>query len=219
MAGEIAGALRPFLTRERADRIEQILEGRLNGIQVLLEGPYDHGNIAAIMRSCEAFGVQTVHLADLPETYKPARKPGLSAHKWLTLWVHDRIEQAVDRLRSQGFRLTAADPKASRTLEELTFTGRTALVFGAEKEGITGDLLGLCDETYRIPMVGQTQSLNVSCAASIALYEATRRYRLALGRLGDLTDEEKERVRRLFYRRAVRFSDLILAARGEEGER
>ena len=90
--------LRPFLNERRAQRIEQVLARRLSGITVLLEGTYDHGNIAAVLRTCEAFGVQSVHLVDLPSTFKPARKVGQGAQKWLTLRIHDTVKAAAESL-------------------------------------------------------------------------------------------------------------------------
>ena len=208
---DAAKILRPLMVDRRVERIEEVIRRRLWGITVLLEELSDHGNTVAIMRTCEALGIQNVHLVELDGQFKPAKKVGQGADKWLTIHVHESAEHAVDSLRSQGYRLLAAELTASETLHGIELSGPVVLVFGGELDGITSRLSDLCDGSFKIPLVGQTQSLNVSCAAAITLHEISNRYRDALGRDSDLSDEEAAEVRELFYRRSVRASELLLA--------
>lgn len=207
---DAAKILRPLMSSRRVERLEEVIGKRLGGVTVLLEELSDHGNIVAIMRTCEALGIQNVHLIELEGDFKPAKKVGQGADKWLTIHVHQSVEQAVSVLRSRGYRLLAAELTASEPLQEIELTGPVALVFGGEREGITPALSELCDGAFMIPMVGQTQSLNVSCAAAITLHEITKRYRDVLGRDSDLSPDETAAVRELFYRRSVRASELLL---------
>ena len=208
-----ATVLRSLMSPQRVERLEKVISRRLRGVTVLLEELSDHGNIVAIMRTCEALGIQDVHLIELDGQFKPAKKVGHGADKWLTIHVHESAEHAVDHLRGRGYRLLAAQLNASETLRGIELSGPVALVFGGERDGVTTSLSDLCDGGFIIPMVGQTQSLNVSCAAAISLHEISHRYRHSIGRDSDLSAEEAAEVRELFYRRSVRASELVLAKR------
>jgi tRNA (guanosine-2'-O-)-methyltransferase len=210
MHSEVIRRLLPLLSERRIALMEEVIARRLTGVAVLLESLYDHGNLAAVMRTCEALGVLRVHWVDLPDTYKEARKVSQGAQKWLDVREHADVGSAVGWFRERGYRLAAADLDATMSLEELDVSAPVALVFGNEREGISASMRAACDVTYRIPMVGFAQSLNISCAAAISLYETVRRYRERLGATGDLSVEEAAEVRELFYRRAVKRSELLL---------
>ena len=207
---DAAKILRPLMVDRRVERIEEVISRRLWGITVLLEELSDHGNTVAIMRTCEALGIQNVHLVELDGEYKPAKKIGKGADKWLTIHVHKSSTEAAAVLTGQGYRLLAAELAAPTPLEAIELSDPVALVFGGEKEGITPELSELCDGSFRISMVGHTQSLNVSCAAAISLYAVANRYRKALGQEGDLAPDQAAVVRELFYRRSVRASELLV---------
>jgi tRNA (guanosine-2'-O-)-methyltransferase len=210
-ANDDVAALRPLLSEQRIERIEHVLSQRLWGITVVLERLYDEGNIAAVLRTCEALGIQKVHLIDIEGTFKPAKRVGQGAHKWLTLQVHPDPERAVAHLRRAGYRVLAGDLSAQRSLSALSVDRPTAVVFGAESEGVTAEMRALCDETYAIPMRGFTQSLNISSAAAITLYELCGRYRRHIAKDSDLTAEQRRRLRREFYRAAIKRGELLLA--------
>jgi len=202
--------LKPMLSEERTERIETVISHRIKGLTVLLEQPYDHGNIVAIMRTCETFGVHDVHIVERDGAFKQAKKVGQGADKWLNIEVHQTPQNAAAKLKSAGYQLLAADLTATRPLSEFDLTGRVALVFGTEKEGISETLRTLCDDSYAIPMVGFTQSLNLSCAAAISLHTASQVYRSHLAGDSDLTEEQAAEVRAFFYRRSVRYSEVLL---------
>lgn len=212
MSVDVVGQLQPFLSKRRARRIEAVLSTRLTGVRVVAERFFDHGNIVAIMRTCEAFGVYGVDLLEFEAPFKPAKKVGQGAHKWLDVYKHATAKSAAEKLKATGYRLVGASLMGKRGLEEIDVSNPLALVFGNEHEGITPELEALCDETFCIPMVGYTQSLNVSCAAAITVYDVTRRYRQSIGSEGDLSQDEKNRLRAVYYRRAVKHSELLLKA-------
>ena len=212
VSADVVRRLRPFLSKHRARRIEEVLSTRLAGVRVLTERFFDHGNIVAVMRTCEAFGVYGIDLLEFDAPFKPAKKVGQGAHKWLDVHKHVSVEKAVDKLKTAGYRLVGATLSANRRLEEIDVASPLVLVLGNEHEGITPELETLCDEAFCIPMMGYTQSLNVSCAAAITVYDVTRRYRQSIGCAGDLSDGEKNRLRAVYYRRAVKHSELLLKA-------
>jgi tRNA (guanosine-2'-O-)-methyltransferase len=201
------------MTSDRVLGIERVLAHRLKGVSVLLEGIYDHGNMAAVMRTCEALGVYRVHFVDLPLNPKAARRVGQGAQKWLSLRRHTAVPAAVSFLRQQGYRLWASSLGAPKRINELDLDRPVCLVFGNEHEGISAELRALCDESYEIPMLGYTQSLNVACAASIALFSVTERYRQQLAQSSDLSDEDRAELREEYHRRVVRGSELLIGAR------
>jgi tRNA (guanosine-2'-O-)-methyltransferase len=170
---------------------------RLVGLTVVLDGVHDPHNISAVLRSCEGFGVQNVHLIGSPDTLPVNTAITKNCQRWLSLHYHDSAALCAGALHSQGFELWAAMPdRESPTVDEIDFSRKTALVFGGEKDGISGDLLALCDRRYRIPMPGFSQSLNVSVAAAISIHVACAARRRALGRPTDLTSDQVESLAR-----------------------
>jgi len=166
---------------------------RLVGLTVVLDGLHDPHNISAVLRSCDAFGVQHVHIIGAPDELPVNRAITQGCQKWLTLHYHRDAVTCARRLGDDGFALWAATPdRSARPLDALDFGRRLALVFGAERRGLSGEILRHCAGTYFIPMAGFSQSLNVSVAAAISLYVAARRRRAALGAATDLAPDEVE---------------------------
>jgi tRNA (guanosine-2'-O-)-methyltransferase len=169
--------------------------------------------MSALLRSCEAFGVQYVHAVEAVEEFTVSRRITLGAHKWLTLTRHETIEQCAAALRSAGVRLYAAmlDPKAV-SLEELPVDEPVALVFGNEKEGVSAPARALCDGAYTIPMDGFVQSLNISVAAAISIYSITRRVRDLRPDGGLLGEAERERLLEAWLPKSLRCGARLVKA-------
>jgi tRNA (guanosine-2'-O-)-methyltransferase len=166
---------------------------RLGGLRVALDGVHDPHNISAVLRSCEGFGVQHVHLVGPMEELSVNRAITCGCEKWLDLHMHVDGAACAQTLHEQGFSLWAAVPdRAAQPLEALDFGRKVALVFGGEHAGLSDELLSACDGRYQIPMPGFSQSLNVSVAAAISIYVASTARRRALGAQTDLAPEEVE---------------------------
>jgi len=168
-------------TTRRVQRIEGVLRRRQPSLAVVLEDVHDPHNASAVLRSCDAVGVTDVHLVyvhnDRPRKAFN-RTTSASAAKWVRTHLHDSIETCYAHLRSQGFRIQAAAVRAdSRDIYELDLTAPTALVFGNERRGVTDRALDLADGTFSIPMQGMVESLNISVACAVTLYEAMRQRR------------------------------------------
>ncbi|MCK5145420.1 RNA methyltransferase [bacterium] len=170
----------------RLRRIRKMLKKRQSGLTVVLENIYDPYNAEAVFRSCDAFGVQDVHVI---KAQRGRRVRGAirnttsgSARKWLCLHYYDCPEVCLEKLKAQGYQLvaTVASDEAETTLYESDLYSRPiALLLGNEHAGLTTEVINLSDMRLTIPMNGLVQSLNLSVTASIILYEATRQRKAA----------------------------------------
>lgn len=171
-------------TTRRQERIRGVLERRQPDLTLILENVHDPHNVSAILRSCDAVGVLRVHAVYSIESPPPgmfARQTSASAAKWVDVVRHDSMTTCVTKLRDAGFHVLAtALGQESRPLHDWDLTCSVALVVGNEMRGVSDEALALADGLVEIPMVGMVQSLNVSVASAVCLYEAFRQ-RLAVG--------------------------------------
>lgn len=170
-------------TNRRHQRIQSVLARRQTGLTVVLEDIHDPHNASAVLRSCDAVGILDVHLVYVHETPPRAsfgRATSASAAKWIRLHTWDSIEACYAHLREEGFAIlaTALDHR-SRGVYEVNFAEPTALVFGNEKRGVTAEAANQADGTIYIPMQGMVESLNISVACAVTLYEAMRQRMVA----------------------------------------
>lgn len=207
----IVEVLGPHLTERRRAEIEDVLDGRTLNVAVVVEGMVDLGNVSAIMRSAEAFGIQTIHAIDTAEAFKRSRRTTRGADKWLDRYRWDSPDSCLSRLRSDGYRTLLADAsRGAALLAETDLKGRVAIVFGNERDGVSSVTRTLVDGSVRIPMEGFVESLNVSAAASIVLSEVHRQ-RVEFGNSnGDLTSQDRDRIRAVWYLKSVRESEAIV---------
>jgi tRNA (guanosine-2'-O-)-methyltransferase len=207
-AGEVIRVLEPLVTEERRARLERVISQRLGSVAVVLDGPYDPHNGAAVVRSCEAFGVQQLHVVErLGTPFVVARSVARGAQKWIDVVCHARAASAIAWAGAMRLPLVAAHPEGDLAPEDLGGMPRVGVVLGNEREGIRDELARACSARVRVPMRGFVESLNVSVTAAILLHAATR------DRSGDL--DEADRVR-LYARGLVlsvpRALDILAAA-------
>ncbi|MDH5231973.1 MAG: tRNA (guanosine(18)-2'-O)-methyltransferase TrmH [Gammaproteobacteria bacterium] len=157
-------------------RIKQLLDHRQPDLTVLMEQVHKPRNLAAVLRSADAVGVLNTHLVPMPGLDLSRRpKAAAGTRPWVPLQAHKTITQAYSQLKQQGFRLVAAHPDESAIdFRQLDYTGATCLVFGSELRGMSTWAVENADCLVSIPTVGMAQSLNVSVAAALILYEAQR---------------------------------------------
>jgi tRNA (guanosine-2'-O-)-methyltransferase len=180
----------------RAEKFRRVLSQRQPDLTVVLENIHDPHNVSAILRSCDAVGVLRVELLYNIEKFpRIGKKSSSSANKWLDCRKHTSVTDCYARLREEGFRVYATRLGASTTsLYELDLSRPSALVFGNEHRGVSAEAADLADGNFHIPMVGMIQSLNVSVAAAVSLYEAHRQ-RIASGMLRKTALGEEELAR------------------------
>ncbi|WP_460031779.1 TrmH family RNA methyltransferase [Megalodesulfovibrio paquesii] len=170
------------ITPERAAKVRRVATARQHDLTLVLANIHDPHNVSAVYRSCDAFGVSKVHLY-YTDTAFPVlgRKTSASARKWVGTERHSDPKAMVEGFRAQGMQVlcTACSEKA-RPLTDYDFTRPTAVIMGNEHRGADLELQALAPDEVYIPMMGMVQSLNVSVAAAILLYEAWRQ-RMAKG--------------------------------------
>ncbi|MDE0155672.1 MAG: RNA methyltransferase [Gammaproteobacteria bacterium] len=165
-----------FINEERRERLQQVLGERTRHVTVVLEDIYQPQNASAVVRTCECFGVQELHVIENVYEYRlnPAVVQGSS--KWIDLFRHNREEQdnsraCIEQLKQRGYRIIAMDPApGGKTVDQLDIGDKLALCFGSEEPGLSATLMDLADETVRIPIHGFTRSYNLSVSAGISLY-------------------------------------------------
>ncbi len=189
-----------FLTPERLAGFERVLSQRTRYLTVVLEDLHHQHNASACLRSCDCFGVQDLHIIEQANEFLPNTEIALGATNWTTAKRYrsrDSIDPAgecVQELKANGYRLVGTCPRAEKTISELPLDSKTAIIFGNEKSGMTESMLELVDQTVRIPMVGFTESFNLSVAVAVALYDLAGRLR-RLPVDWSLSDEEKHTLR------------------------
>lgn len=170
------------MTPHRHQRIESVLAKRQNNLTVVLENVFDPHNISAVMRSCDAVGVQEIYVLSnrTPPHKRWGPRSSSSAAKWLTVHQFTDLEECFAQVRSRySTILTTHLGESSANLYDLDLTQSVALVFGNEHFGVSEDVRALADSNFNIPQVGMIQSLNISVACAVTLYEAYRQKSLA----------------------------------------
>jgi tRNA (guanosine-2'-O-)-methyltransferase len=169
------------MTEERRLKIEEVLSKRQNNLTVVLENVFDPHNISAVMRSCDAVGVQEIFVLNtkIPLHKKWGGRSSSSAHKWLTVHQYTDVAECFKALRNRFEKiLTTHLSSGSVSLYEADLTTKVALVFGNEHSGVSEEVRSLADGNFIIPQVGMIRSLNISVACAVSLYEAFRQKRL-----------------------------------------
>jgi tRNA (guanosine-2'-O-)-methyltransferase len=170
------------MTERRREKFERVIAARRPDLTLVLEDIHDPHNVSAVFRSADAVGIPGVHLVYRTDEFpKLGKKSSASASKWVRRTKHSSIRECYDALRADGFTVCATHlGKKAVSIYDLDLTGRVALVFGNEHRGVSQEAADLADVNFRIPMVGMIESLNVSVACAVTLYEAFRQ-RLAKG--------------------------------------
>jgi tRNA (guanosine-2'-O-)-methyltransferase len=192
-AERVIEALEPLVLERRRRRFAEVIQARIGSVTVLLDELYDPHNRAAIVRTCDAFGVPELHALQRDGEVLVQRSVATGSERWVDVHRHLTPEDAVKALAARGFELVATDPEGELTPGDLRSIPRVALVLGNEHRGIDGALLRAARRSVKIPMIGFVESLNVSVSAALLLMEATR------GRSGDLDMATRQR----WYARAL----------------
>ena len=165
------------MTPERIHRLASVLNKRQGDITIVLENVFDPHNISAVMRTCDAVGVQDIYVLNtkIPPHKKWGAKSSSSAAKWLTIHQFDKAAECFSSLRNHySTILTTHLSSDAVSLHHIDFTKSIALVFGNEHSGVSEEIRALADGNFIIPQIGIIQSLNISVACAVTLYEAMR---------------------------------------------
>lgn len=165
-----------FKSDRRLQKITSVINLRQHSLAVILENIHDPHNVSAIFRTCDAVGVPKVSLIYNSEKFpKIGKRSSASAFKWVEKEKFKSVHDCYTSLRNDGFRIYASSiSEDSIDLYKIDFKKKIAVVLGNEHRGVSDEASNLADKKFKIPMFGMVQSLNVSVAASIILYEALR---------------------------------------------
>lgn len=170
--------LRAFITEERLNQLERVLEQRTKHFTVALENIYQPHNSNAVIRSCDCFGIQDCHVIESFNEFKTSKQVSKGAIKWVDVYKYDNTTQAIDSLKSKGYQIVATTPHTRGfDLQDFDISKPSALFFGAEKKGLSEEVLQKADSFLKIPMVGHTESLNISVSAAIVLQHLSQELR------------------------------------------
>ena len=191
MNQELLTYLEHFITEERKERFLQVISARTNHFTVAMEDVFQMHNTSAVVRTCEVFGVQQAHSIEGRFGKRIDAKIAMGAQKWVDVFRYNDTQSCIDTLRAQGYQIVATTPhKDAYSLNDFDISKKSAFFFGTEKEGLSQQVLSQTDTYLKIPMVGFTESLNISVAVAIVLQQLTdklRRSQVAW----QLTDEER----------------------------
>lgn len=186
------------MTPERLARINTMLDKRQPDLTVCMEGVHKAHNLAAVVRTCDAIGVSDVHAVWKSEEAEVRGGSAAGSQNWLNVHNHYKTADAIAELKAQGMQVLVTNLSDSAVdFREIDYTKPTAIILGQEKFGASAEALALADQDIVIPMVGMVQSLNVSVACSVVLYEAQRQ-RVAAGLYDSPRLSNERRQRTLF---------------------
>ena len=208
-----------FLTEERKEVLRRTLAQRTHYMRIMTENMFHPQNASAIMRHCEAFGIQQIHTVEDRCKFDPSVNIVRGTQKWVDVEHHDTTAEALKALKSEGYRIIATTPhRCSSTPETFDVTkGKFALVFGTEHAGISEEVIEAADEFLMIPMCGMVESLNVSASAAILIYMLSQRIREQVDGW-QLTDEEQLRLLTRWTMSSVRDYEGILRKAEQSGK-
>lgn len=203
--------LEEFITPKRKERFLKILEERTKYITVAVEDVYQMHNMSAVIRSCDIFGIQEAHLIENRFGKRLDKSISMGAQQWVDIKRYGNTEDCILALRRDGYNIVATTPHENGVLlPDFEFNGKTALFFGTERDGLSRDVMDQADSYLTIPMVGFTESLNISVSAAIILHSLTN-----LLKKTDLdwhlTEGEKMERRLDWTKKSVRSVEDVLA--------
>ncbi len=170
------------MTPERSEKLLRVLQNRQVNLAVVMENVHDPHNVSAVMRTCDAVGIQDIYILNtkIPRHEKFGAKSSSSAAKWLTVHQYEEAQLCFQELRKHYQKiLTTHLSSDAVSLYDIDFTGSIALVFGNEHAGVSDEIRALADGNFIIPQMGIIQSLNISVACAVSIYEAYRQKKIA----------------------------------------
>lgn len=210
---ELLTYLLGFITENKRNKFEKIINFRTRYLTVVLEDIFQPHNASAVLRTCDCFGIQDVHIIENKNKYDVNPDVALGSSKWLTLIKHNKNEEntlkTLNKLKKQGYKIVATSPhKDQFMLDELPLDQKTALVFGTELNGLSDLALDNSDYFVKIPMYGFTESFNISVSAAITLYSLTEKLRKSEINW-QLSEDEILDIKLDWVRNIIKHSDLI----------
>lgn len=201
--------LEGFITENRREGFKRVLQNRTKHFTVAMEDVYQLHNTSAVMRSCEVFGVQELNVIEQKFGKRIDKEIALGAQKWVDVNRFATIQSCIDDLKGKGYQIIATTPhNDSCLLQDFDISKPSAIFFGTEKLGLSEEVMQQADGYLKIPMVGFTESLNISVSAAIIIQDLTARLRRS-DINWQLTDDEMFEKQLDWTRKSIKDIDFI----------
>ncbi len=208
---QLYAALSELYTDNKRELFDTLVLNRTRHICVMVEDIYQSHNASAVLRSCDCFGVQDVHIVEKHNRYNPNSEVAMGSNKWVDFYKYKDTLEAYDHLRSKGYQIIATTPHENDTMiGDLDITRPTALVFGTELTGLTQEAIDHADGYVKIPMYGFTESFNISVSAALSLFSVTERMRAADGLDWRMSDEEQLTLKLYWSLQVIKNGEHVL---------
>lgn len=203
-----------FISENKRNLFEKIIENRTRHLCVVLENIYQPHNASAVLRSCDLFGVQDIHIIENTNKYTLSEEVAMGSSKWLSMKKYNSEKEntisCFNKLREQGYRIVATTPHEKDVmLDKLPLDQKTALIFGTEMHGLSEVAMENADAYVKIPMYGFTESFNISVSAALSMFHLTEKLRKS-EIPWQLTEEEKTQIHINWAKGVIKKSDLII---------
>ncbi|MBP6038957.1 MAG: RNA methyltransferase [Flavobacterium sp.] len=206
---ELLNYLERFLTENRKEGFLRVLKNRTKHFTIAMEDVYQLHNTSAVMRSCEVFGIQELNVIEQKFGKRIDTEIAMGAQKWVDVFRYNSVQSCMDEMRANGYQIIATTPHdESCFLHEFDITKPAALFFGTERDGLSQEVLDQADGFLKIPMVGYTESLNISVSAAIIIQDITTRLRQSAINW-HLTEDEIWEKRLDWTRKSIKDIDFI----------
>lgn len=205
--------LTDFISENKAGKFSKLIMDRTRYLTIVMEDIFQQHNTSAVLRSCDCFGIQDVHIIENYNKYEVNPAVALGSSKWITIYRYNKKENnsadCFEKLKDQGYRIIAASPhKEGFTPESLPLENKIALVFGTEYDGLSGTAMNMADGFVSIPMYGFTESFNISVSAALLLRAFIERLHHSTVEW-HLKEEEKLDVQIQWAKNVIKRADLI----------
>ncbi len=202
--------LQEFLTPRRKALFKKVLEERTNYITVATQDVYQLHNTSAVIRSCDVFGIQNIHVIEERSSRRIDKEIAMGAQKWVDFNRYNSTKECIGKLRAKGYRIVATSPHDdSQMLHDFDVSSPVALFFGTEKEGLSSEVMEQADATIKIPMSGFTESLNISVSAAIILQSLTHKLKSSQYNWR-LNEDEKEQIMLAWTKKTIKNADELI---------
>lgn len=207
---ELLKYLETYLTESRKQRFKEVLSERTRHFTVVTEDVYQLHNASAVMRTCDVFGIQDLHVVEERVSKRIDKEIAMGAQKWVTFNRYNSTKDCISKLRENGYQIIATTPHNDSTmLHEFDVTKKSAFFFGKENDGLSDTVMNAADGFLKIPMYGFTESLNISVSAAIILQSVVSRVKQSDVKW-QLSDEEIPEIEMAWAKKTIKASEEII---------
>ncbi len=207
---ELLKYLQTYLTEHRNIRFQKVLSERTRHFTVVTEDVYQLHNTSAVMRTCDVFGIQDLHVVEEKVSKRIDKEIAMGAQKWVSFKRYHSIKECIANLKSSGYQIIATTPHDNSTmLHEFDVSKKSAFFFGKESDGLSDTVMDAADGFLKIPMYGFTESLNISVSAAIILQSVVSKMKQSDVNW-QLSEEEKFEIEMQWLKKTIKASEEII---------